>query len=150
MKVSQSCPTLYSPGQKLEWIALPFFRRNFPTLVWTQVSHIAGRFFTNCGGGGSGYYQTVKSFPGGASGKESACQCRRCRLHTWVRKIPWGRKWQLTPVFLPGKSHGQRSRVGLQSMGLQWIGHDLATKQQQHICLSYWFSFSETHTQVQF
>ena len=29
----------------------------------------------------------------------------------WVRKIPWRRKWQLTPVFLPGKSHGQRSLV---------------------------------------
>ena len=26
----------------------------------------------------------------------------------WVRKIPWGKKWQPTPVFLPGKSHGQR------------------------------------------
>jgi len=26
-----------------------------------------------------------------------------------VRKIPWRRKWQPTPVFLPGKSHGQRS-----------------------------------------
>ena len=30
----------------------------------------------------------------------------------WVRKIPWRRKWQPTPVFLPGKSHGQRSLVG--------------------------------------
>ena len=29
----------------------------------------------------------------------------------WVGKIPWRRKWQLTPVFLPGKSHGQRSQV---------------------------------------
>ena len=27
----------------------------------------------------------------------------------WVRKIPWSRKWQRTPVFLPGKFHGQRS-----------------------------------------
>ena len=31
---------------------------------------------------------------------------------TWVRKIPWRRKWQPTPVFLPRKSHGQRSLVG--------------------------------------
>ena len=30
----------------------------------------------------------------------------------WVRKNPWNRKWQSTPVFLPGKSHGQRSLVG--------------------------------------
>ena len=42
-------------------------------------------------------------------GKEPACQCRRLRFHPWVRKIPWRRKWQPIPVFLPGKSHGQRS-----------------------------------------
>ena len=30
----------------------------------------------------------------------------------WVRKIPWRRKWQTTPVFLPGKSHGQKSLGG--------------------------------------
>ena len=30
----------------------------------------------------------------------------------WVGKIPWRRKWQPTPVFLPGKSHGQRSLAG--------------------------------------
>jgi len=38
------------------------------------------------------------------SGKESTCQCRRCRRHgfdPWVRKISWRRKWQSTPVFLP-------------------------------------------------
>ena len=29
-----------------------------------------------------------------------------------VRKIPWSRKWQLTPVLLPGESHGQRNLVG--------------------------------------
>ena len=54
--------------------------------------------------------------PGGLpwwlSGKEPTCQCRRCRSNPWVRKIPWRRKWQPIPVFLPGKSHGQRSLVG--------------------------------------
>ena len=43
------------------------------------------------------------------SGKESACQCRRCRFNPWVGKIPWIRKWQPTPTFLPGESHGLRS-----------------------------------------
>ena len=38
------------------------------------------------------------------SGKEPACQCRRCGLDSWVRKIPWTRKWQPTPVLLPGIS----------------------------------------------
>ena len=53
--------------------------------------------------------------PGGASGKEPTCQCRRhkrCRFDSWVRKIPWRRAWQPTPVFLPGESHGPRSLVG--------------------------------------
>ena len=48
-------------------------------------------------------------------GKKSACQCRRCKrcgFDPWVWKIPWRRAWQPTPVFLPGKSHGQRSLVG--------------------------------------
>ena len=37
---------------------------------------------------------------------------RRNWFDPWVREISWGRKWQPTPVFLPGKSHGQRSLVG--------------------------------------
>ena len=39
-------------------------------------------------------------------------QCRRPGSDPWVQKIPWRRKWQPTPVFLPGESHGQRSLVG--------------------------------------
>ena len=50
--------------------------------------------------------------PWGFSGKECACQCRRPGFDPWVRKIPWRRKWQPTPVFLPGKPHGQRSLAG--------------------------------------
>ena len=53
-------------------------------------------------------------FPGGPSGKELTCQCRRCKRHRfspWVRKIPWRRAQQPTPVFLPGESHGQGSLV---------------------------------------
>ena len=44
-------------------------------------------------------------------------QCRRPRFHPWVGKIPWRRKWQYTPVLLPGKSHGQRSLVGYSLWG---------------------------------
>ena len=36
----------------------------------------------------------------------------QCRDPGWVGKIPWRRKWQTTPVSLPGKSHGQRNLVG--------------------------------------
>ena len=49
------------------------------------------------------------------SGKESACQCRRRKrrgFDPWVRKIPWGKGWQPTPVLLPGQSHGQKSLAG--------------------------------------
>ena len=54
-------------------------------------------------------------FPGDASGKEPACQgrrCKRCGLGPWIGKIPWRRARQPTPVFLPGESHGQRSLAG--------------------------------------
>ena len=47
-------------------------------------------------------------FPGGANGKEPACQCRRCGFDPWAGKIPWRRALQSTPVLLPGESHGQR------------------------------------------
>ena len=64
--------------------------------------------------------------PVGASGKESACQCwrpKRPGFNPWVGKIPWRRVWQLTPVFLPGESHGQWSLVGYSPKGckeLDW------------------------------
>ena len=51
-------------------------------------------------------------FPGVAVSKELACQCKRCGFKPWVGKIPWNRKWQPIPVFLSGKSHGQRSLPG--------------------------------------
>ena len=57
----------------------------------------------------------IRGFPGCASGKELTCLCRkhkRCTFDPWVRKIPWRRTWQPTPVSLPGESHGQRSLVG--------------------------------------
>ena len=50
--------------------------------------------------------------PWWVSGRESACQCRRYGFYPWVRKMPWGRKWQLTLVFLSGEFHGQRSLEG--------------------------------------
>ena len=53
--------------------------------------------------------------PSGASGKEPACHCRRCKncgFNPWVGKMPWRRAWQPSPVFLPGKSHRQRSLAG--------------------------------------
>ena len=62
----------------------------------------------------------LKGFPGGASGTEPACQCRRpkrCRFEPWVRKIPCMRAWQPTPAVLPGEFHGQRSLAGYRLWG---------------------------------
>ena len=57
----------------------------------------------------------------------------------WVRKVPWRRKWQPTPVFLPGKFHGQRRLVGYSSWSCKRVGHDLATKQQK-TTVHHWFT----------
>ena len=66
------------------------------------------------------------SFPSGSAGKEPNCQCRKYKRHEFyplgifiplVGKIPWKRKWQPTPVFLPGKSHEQRSLAGYSPWG---------------------------------
>ena len=56
----------------------------------------------------------------GTSGKESTCQCRRYRIlgfNPQVEKIPWSRKWQPAPVFLPGRFHGQRNLAGYSPQG---------------------------------
>ena len=51
--------------------------------------------------------QVLSGLPDGSGSKESACQCRRCGFDPWVGKIPWRRKCQPIPVFLPGEFHGQ-------------------------------------------
>ena len=62
------------------------------------------------------------------SGKESACQFRRHGFNPWVRKIPWRKKQQLTPLFLLGKSRGQRMLVSFSPWGPKSVSHDSVTK----------------------
>ena len=66
----------------------------------------------------------------GLSGIESACPCGRPGFNSCVGKIPWMRKWQPTPVFLPGKSHGQKNLKGYSPQGCKRVRHNLATQQQ--------------------
>ena len=60
--------------------------------------------------------------PGWLSGKESACQCRRCGFDAWVKKIPWRRKWQHAPIFLPGKSMDRGAWWGYSPWGCKESG----------------------------
>ena len=75
------------------------------------------------------------SFPGGASGKEPPCQCRRHNrggFDPWVEQSPWRRAWQPTPVLSPGDTHGQRSLVGYRPWGHKETGLErLSAKCQQ-------------------
>ena len=68
-------------------------------------------------GGGVLQQVLIKWLPRWLSGKESACKHRRCGFDSWAGKIPWMRKWQPTPVFLPGKFHGQRRLKGCSPQG---------------------------------
>jgi len=65
------------------------------------------------------YYKLsgLKGFRGDSDGKECTYQWRRLRFDPWVRKIPCSRKWQPTPVFFPGKFHGQRNLAGYRPWG---------------------------------
>ena len=74
--------------------------------------------------------QPTNGLPGGLSSQESTCQCRKGRFDPWVRKIPWRRAWQPTPVFLPGESHGQRSLVGYSPQGCKELD---TTEQLTHM-----------------
>ena len=60
--------------------------------------------------------------------RESACNVGYLGSIPGLGRFPWKRAWSNTPVFLPGESPWTEEPVGLQSMGLQRVGHDLATK----------------------
>ena len=70
-------------------------------------------------------------FPGGTVVKNYPAmqETQRCGFYPWVRKIPWRRKWQATPVILPGESHGQRSLVGYIVLG---FAKELDTTERLH------------------
>ena len=114
--VAQSCPTLCDhmycspPGSSvysilqariLEWLAISSSNL-IPAIVYI-------------------------GFPRWLSGKESACQCRRYGFNPPGRP-PWRRKWQPSPVFLLGKSHGQRSLARYSPCGHKRIRHNWATE----------------------
>ena len=64
-------------------------------------------------------YISLQGFPGGSEGKASSCNVGDPGSIPGLGRIPWRRKWQPTPVFLPGESYGfsQRSRAGYSPQG---------------------------------
>ena len=63
------------------------------------------------------YFFMLKLYLSLLSGKESACQAGHLGLIPGLGRFPWRRKWQPSSVFLPGKSHGQRSLAGYSPKG---------------------------------
>ena len=85
----------------------------------------------NAGNKSYGLLTILGGFPSGAKGKTPTCQCRRCKdggSITGSGKIPWRRKWQLSPTFFPGESRGQRSLEGYSP----WGGKELDMTEHMH------------------
>ena len=75
-------------------------------------------------------YMDTQRLPRWYSGERICLRCRRHKRHgfdPWVRKIPWSRTWQPTPVFLPGKPHGQRTLVAYSPWGHKDTTEQLST-----------------------
>ena len=91
------------------------FRPELPgnTSVWTSGGLFPTVFYAEC--------NIQKGFPGGSGSLPAIAGDTGFNL--WVGKIPWRRKWQPMPVFLPGESHGQRSLAGYSP----WDGKELDT-----------------------
>ena len=131
VKVTQLCPTLCNPTDYtihgilqagiLEWVAFPFSRGSSQPRDQTQVSCMAGRFFTSW---------ATREAQESWSGQEPTCQCTRSKKHGFnplVSKILWRRTWQPTPAFLPRESPWTEEPSRLQSVEPQRVRHDWAT-----------------------
>ena len=123
MKVSYILVDLHLWKTHLQsWTWMYYFRGPSSKflLLFFHIFKVCYRLFFNA------LYTLGWRASGGVSGKESVCQCRIHGISSWVGKIPWRRKWQPTPVVLPGWNPMDREEPGgLQSMGLQsqkWLG----------------------------
>jgi len=111
---SESCSELDEQQITKQWL-WPFFGASLDLVqVWIWCKFGPKRFGPSWG------------FLGDASDKDLACQYKRkrkrCRFDPGVWKIPWRRKWQPTPIFLPGESHGQRSLAVYSPWGRKELG----------------------------
>ena len=114
-----TCHTISSPSKSVILLNLVL-----PRLIWPYNYKLV--FYRTHFG--KYYCRYIFGLPCLLSGKESACQCRRCGFNLWVRKIPWRRNWQPTSVFFLGKSHGQRRLAGYSPLSHKRVRHNLVTK----------------------
>ena len=92
--------------------------QNWENVLVKQVNISQGRLGLSC------WLQLVEN---PSCSARDCLQCKRFWFNPWDGKVPWRRKWQPAAVFLPGKSHGQRSQADSCPWGLKIVGHDLAT-----------------------
>ena len=92
------------------------------TLTWWAPSEECICIFVNVCLWASQVVIVVKNLPANAG------DTKRCKFNPWVGKIPWRRKWQPTPVFFPGESHGERSLEGYSPLGC----HESDTTKHHH------------------
>ena len=119
--LSQLCPFYLQSRKKKESEFLRYLKNCFPKLYHAvkvsvfQLCWKVAREYQSQPILSDKMYIKFLGFPANTSDKDPVCQCRRHKRHSfhpWVRNIPWSRKWHPIPVFLPWKSHGQRSLVG--------------------------------------
>ena len=104
---SLSCLVFNTMAEDIYLHILPLGLQHWSCLSWSSCGDPPCFWFA--------FNHLTYGLPRWRSGKKSACQCRRCkryRFDHWVWKILWSRKWQPTPVFLPGQFYGQRSLAG--------------------------------------
>ena len=111
----------------LQWVTMTSSTQGLNLCLY--VSCFASLFFTTESPGkpNSIYICYESGFPGGSSGKEPACQCRRRKrlsFNPWVGKIPWRKALQPTPAFLPGEYPWTEELGRLQSIESQRVRHD--------------------------
>ena len=90
----------------------------------------------------------LRGFPGGTSGKEPACQCRRCKRHKfdpWVRKIPWRRAWQPTPSCLKNPTDRGAWQAVVYRIAKSWTGLKQLTMQAHVRTRTHTHTHTHTH-----
>ena len=132
------------PGFAQEGFCIPAWKQaeqSQQVRCQSRPSEVGQRDFINFLKDNSTGFERLDGIPQRLSGKESICQCRRHRrpaFDPWVRKIPWRKEGQPTPVFLPGKPHAQRSLVGYSPGGckeLHTTERMNTTKRLRHVHL---------------